>query len=221
MNPTDWIDVSVPVHDGMVHWPGDPEVRVCRTHAIERGDEVNLTQLSMSAHTGTHMDAPIHYLPGASTMDALPFAATIGRARVVAVETPGAISQDVLESAGIQAGERLLLKTRNSDHPWYRRHFDAKFTALSAESARWLARRRIQLLGIDYLSVGPCDDEGGKVHRALLAAGIWIIEGLNLRAVEAGLYELICLPLRLAGADGAPARALLRPLISNQEDARG
>ena len=212
MDPTDWIDVSIPVHDGMLHWPGDPDVRVRQSHAIERGDPVNLTQLSMSAHTGTHMDAPVHYLAGASTMDALPFAATIGRARVVVLDTPGPISPHLLESADIQAGERLLLKTRNSDHPWPRREFDADFTALSAAAARWLAGRRIRLLGIDYLSVGPCDEEGDEVHRALLAAGIWIIEGLDLTPVEAGLYELLCLPLRLAGADGAPARALLRPL---------
>lgn len=219
MDPADWIDVSVPVQDGMLHWPGDPDVRVRRSHAMEHGEEINLTQLSMSAHTGTHIDAPIHYLPGAATMDALPFTAIIGRARVVAVQTPGTISQDVLESVDIQAGERLLLKTRNSDHPWFRREFDPEFTALSAGSARWLARRRIRVLGIDYLSVGPCGEEGGEVHRALLAAGIWIIEGLDLRTVKAGLYELVCLPLRLAGADGAPARAVLRPL-SNREHAR-
>lgn len=212
----EWIDISVPIRDGMVRWPGDPAVRVHRIHAIEHGDEVNLTQLSMSAHTGTHMDAPLHYLPGADSMDALPFTATIGHARVVAVETPGPIAWHILESADIQAGERLLLKTRNSDRLWPGREFDPRFTALSLEAARWLATLQIRLLGIDYLSVGPYHGEGAEVHRALLGAGIWILEGLNLMAVEPGQYELICLPLRLAGADGAPARALLRPLPSQE-----
>lgn len=218
MDPADWIDISVPIHDAMVRWPGDPAVQVQRTHAIEHGDEANLTQLSMSAHTGTHMDAPLHYLPGSASMDALPFTAIIGPARVVSVTTPGPISRHTLESAGIQVGERLLLKTRNSDHLWSKRAFNPRFTALSLEAARWFARQRIRLLGIDYLSVGPCNDEGAEVHRALLGAGIWIIEGLNLMAVKPGPYELICLPLRLAGAEGAPARALLRPLAT-QEDA--
>lgn len=212
MGHGDWIDISVPIHDGMVHWPGDPAIRVHRIHAIEHGDEANLTQLSMGAHSGTHMDAPVHYLAGADSMDALPFTATIGQARVVAVETPGPISRRILESADIQAGERLLLKTRNSDRLWSEHEFDPQFSALSLEAARWLAARRIRLLGIDYLSVGPYHGEGAEVHRALLSAGIWIIEGLNLMAVEPGRYELVCLPLRLAGADGAPARALLRAL---------
>src|SRR5699024_9314371 len=127
----------------------------------------------------------------------------------------GPVSRHALESADIRAGERLLLKTRNSDRLWSGREFDPRFTALSLEAAHWLATRPIRLLGIDYLSVGPYHDEGAEVHRALLGAGIWIIEGLNLMAVEPGRYELICLPLRLADADGAPARALLRPL-SNQ-----
>ncbi|MCO6440194.1 MAG: cyclase family protein [Nitrococcus mobilis] len=217
MEPADWIDISVPIHDGMVRWPGDPAVQVQRTHAIEHGDEANLTQLSMSAHTGTHMDAPLHYLPGTASMDAVPFTAIIGAARVAAMATPGPISRHMLESAGIQIGERLLLKTRNSDHPWSKRAFDPRFTALNLEAARWLARQRIRLLGVDYLSVGPCSEEGAEVHRALLGAGIWIIEGLNLSAVKPGPYELICLPLRLAGAEGAPARALLRPLPAQEE----
>lgn len=212
----EWIDISVPIRDGMVHWPGDPAVRVQRIHAIDRGDEANLTQLSMSAHTGTHMDAPLHYLPGADSMDALPFTAIIGPARVIAVAAPGAVSRPMLESADLQAGERLLLKTRNSDRLWSGREFDVQFTALNIEAARWLAALPIQLLGIDYLSVGPYHSEGAAVHRALLGAGIWIIEGLNLMGVEPGRYELICLPLRLSGADGAPARALLRALPSQE-----
>ncbi|HET8700647.1 MAG TPA: cyclase family protein [Nitrococcus sp.] len=216
MPPGEWIDISVPVHDGMMHWPGDPAVQVCRIHAIEQGDEVNLTQLSMSAHTGTHMDAPLHYLPGAASMDALPFSVTIGPARVMAVVTPGTVSKHMLESADIQTGERLLLKTRNSGRLWSASKFDPQFTALSLEAARWLAIRGIRLFGIDSPSVGPYHGQGAEVHRTLLGAGIWIIEGLNLTAAEPGWYELICLPLRLAGADGAPARALLRPLASGE-----
>lgn len=210
-----WIDISVPIHDGMVHWPGDPPVRVSQVHAIEHGDDANLTELSMSAHTGTHMDAPIHYLPGADSMDALSFTTTIGHARVLNVATPGPVPRQLLESADLQPGERLLLKTRNSAHSWSGHAFDPQFTALSLEAARWLAAQPLKLLGVDYLSVGPYHGEGAEIHRALLGAGIWIIEGLNLMAVEPGWYELLCLPLRLAGADGAPARALLRPL-SNQ-----
>lgn len=212
MDNDGWFDISVPIRDGMLHWPGDPAVRVQHVHSIERGDPANLTQLSMSAHTGTHMDAPIHYLPGAESIDMLPIGASFGPARVLAIASSGLISRRMLDSANVQAGERLLLKTPNSDRAWVERAFDPGYTALSAEAAHWLASRRIRLLGIDYLSVGPDGAEGTEVHRALLGAGIWLIEGLNLAAVEPGCYELVCLPLRIAGADGAPARALLRPL---------
>jgi arylformamidase len=179
-----WIDISTPIRDGMPHWPGDPDVRVWRFSSIEYGG-ANVTALSMCAHTGTHVDAPLHYVPGGASVDELPPEVGLGPARVVA-EAPG----------DCRPGERILFKG----------------SALTLEAARQLARAGLRLAGVDSLSAGPAGAEGDEIHRVLLEAGVWILEGLDLSAVEPGQYELLCLPLRIAGADGAPARAFLRPI---------
>ncbi len=212
MNASDWIDISVTLRDGMVHWPGDPAVNISLAQSMSDGCCVNLTRLDMCAHTGTHMDAPRHYLPQGATMEQLPLEAVMGPARVIAIDDPHEIGLTELMRHDPQAGERLLFKTRNSERDWENEIFMTDFVAFSVAAAQYLAERRVRTVGVDYLSVGGYHGDGAAIHRALLGANIWIIEGLNLGQVTAGAYELICLPLKIMGADGAPARAILRPL---------
>ena len=213
MSPhAEWIDVSVTLQDDMVHWPGDPAVQITRVQSMANGCCANLTQLNMSAHTGTHMDAPHHYLEHGVAIDQMPLEAGMGVARVIHIGDAQEIGVAELSRHAPQAGERLLFKTRNSDTDWSKASFKPEFVALSVAAARYLAACGVRTVGVDYLSVGGFHSDGTAIHRALLEAGIWIIEGLNLRQVTAGAYELICLPLKIGGADGAPARALLRSL---------
>lgn len=207
-----WIDVSVPLRDGMVHWPDNPPVSITRAMSIDRGDLCNVSKMSLGVHTGTHMDAPVHWIPGGAGIDALPLDATMGPARVIAIQDSVSIKPEELVPHDIQRGERVLFKTRNSDRCWTSDTFVEDFVFISHEAAGYLGERGVRTVGVDYLSVGGYSVDGPETHRALLEAGIWIIEGLNLSVVASGAYELICLPLRLAGSDGAPARALLRPL---------
>jgi arylformamidase len=177
-----WIDISTPLATGMPRYPGDPEVLIERS--VENG--CSLTTLSMSVHTGTHMDAPLHFLAGGASIDEIPMEVGIGPARVI--ELGSALPE-------IQTGERILCKTKS---------------AFTEAQARLFAARGTLLAGIDSLSVDPLDSATLPAHHILLHAGVWIVEGLDLSQVEPGEYDLICLPLRIAGADGAPARALLR-----------
>jgi len=205
-----WVDVSVPLRSGMVHWPDNPPVRIERMLDMERGNVANVSSLSLGAHTGTHMDAPLHFVRGGQGMDAMPLGATIGRARVIEIRDPTSIKADELGHHGIARGERILFKTRNSLVAWWTQDFIEDFVYVSRGAARYLARRGVRTVGVDYLSVGGFREDGVETHRALLGAGIWVIEGLDLSRVEPGEHELICLPLKVEKGDGAPARALLR-----------
>lgn len=204
-----WIDLSVPVRDGMVHWPGDPSVEIGLRQSIAGGDTANLTKLSMSAHTGTHMDAPRHFIDDGAGIDSMPFDATVGPARLIEIEDPAVVTAAELERHGLDGVERLLLRTRNSERRWWEEDFDAGFVHIEPQAAELIADGGVRTVGVDYISVGGMES-GAQTHLALLGAGVWIIEGLDLSGVSAGDYELVCLPLRLAGADGAPARAMLR-----------
>jgi len=210
MTAEDWIDVSVPLRSGMVHWPDNPPVSIERMLDIERGDVANVSKLSMGAHTGTHMDAPLHFFRTGKGLDAMPLTATIGRARVIEIRDPESIKLEELRPYQIQRRERVLFKTRNSTRCWHTDDFVEDFVYISQEAARYLAVQQVQTIGVDYLSVGGFFTDGVETHHALLEAGIWIIEGLNLSKVEPGIYELICLPLKIKESDGAPARAILR-----------
>jgi len=206
----DWIDVSVPLHSGMVHWPDNPPVRIEYMLYMGRGDVCNVSTLSMGSHTGTHMDGPFHFLPEGKGLHEMPFHAALGRARVIEIGDPESIKPGELRPHHIRQGERLLFKTLNSSRCWKTDTFVEDFVYLSQEAARYLASVGVLTVGIDYLSVGGYTKDGVETHRALLEADIWIIEGLDLSQVEPGTYELICLPLRIDGSDGAPARAILR-----------
>ena len=207
-----WLDVSVPVRTGMVVYDGDPEVRIERVMEIARGDLANLSRMELGTHTGTHVDAPLHFVDGGAGADRLPLDALVGPAIVAdARGAPGDIDAAALAALGVPPGtERLLLRTRNGDL-WDRGAFTRDFAGLADDAARELVAMGVRLLGIDYLSIAPSGDPA-PTHRTLLEAGVVVVEGLDLRAAPGGAYELVCLPLRIEGADGAPARALLRPL---------
>jgi arylformamidase len=208
----EWIDVSVPVRPGMVHWPDDPEVKLERTKSIAEGEEANLTRLDLSAHTGTHMDAPLHFFDEDPGIEALPLDIALGAARVVRIEGAEPIDRGHVEELDLRSGERILFRTANSDRRWWERDFDPSYVHVSLEAAELLGEVGVALVGVDYLSVGAYDGDGTETHRALLGAGVWVVEGLDLSKVEPGDYDLICLPVKLVGSDGAPARVLLRPV---------
>lgn len=207
-----WIDVSVPLATGMVHWPGDPVPTFKRFPEIERGADVNVTLMFMSVHTGTHMDAPRHFLAGGAGMETFPMEVGIGRARVVEFPNLAVIGRAELEAKGIRAGERLLLKTRNSRARWDDQEFQPDFVGLDKSAAGVLVEAGVALVGIDYLSIGQFEADSMETHRILMKAGIWIVEGLHLAAIAQGEYDMVCLPLRIQGCDGSPARVALRPV---------
>jgi arylformamidase len=206
----EWIDISVPLRSGMVHWPGDPAVEISLALSMERGDPCNVSQLKMGAHTGTHMDATRHFIRDGQGLDTMPLDATLGPARVIEIHDTKAIQANELRVHHIQPGERLLFKTINSSRCWRSDVFVEDFVYISHEAARYLAEVGVRMVGIDYLSVGGYVHDGEETHQALLGAGIWCIEGLNLSQVTGGNYELVCLPLKIVDGDGAPVRAVLR-----------
>ena len=207
-----WIDVSVTVRHGMPHWPDNPPIVMQRAMELVRGHACNLSHLAMGVHTGTHIDAPVHFIHQAAGVDEMPLDATMGPARVIEITDPREITADELRGHSLRSGERVLFRTSNSPRCWLADSFVEDFVYIGEQAAEHLAETRVRTVGVDYLSVGGYHADGAKIHRILLSAGIWIIEGLDLSAVRAGRYEMICLPVKLHGSDGAPARALLRPL---------
>jgi arylformamidase len=205
-----WIDVSVPLRSGMVHWPGDSPVSIRRVLDIADGAAATVSAIDLGAHTGTHVDAPVHFIPGAPSVDELDPNLMVGPARVVEIADSVSIEPSELERHELRPGERVLFKTSNSDRCWNSDEFVEEFVYVSEDAAHMLAGIPVGLVGVDYLSVGGFHADGAAIHRRLLEAGVWIVEGLDLRPVSAGDYDLVCTPLRLAGADGAPARVLLR-----------
>jgi arylformamidase len=186
-----WLDVTVPLRPGLPQWPGDPQFESWLVSESPR-----VTAMRLCAHTGTHIDAPSHYLAGGAGIECYAPEVLTGPARVCALEdAPG--------------GERVLFRTSNSDSEWWRLPFRVGMVELSAVHARTLVAAGVRLVGIDYLSIGSAE-----VHRILLEAGVCVLEGLWLGAVQPGEFEMICLPLKLEGADGAPARVLLRQASS-------
>jgi arylformamidase len=197
-------DITVPIREGMVVYEGDPEVRLERVHAIERGDVANNSRLDFGVHTGTHVDAPVHFIDGAPAADELPLERLLGPAQVVdATAVEDELDADALLALELPPVERILFKTRNS-RLWQLEEFTYDFVSLTGSGAELLVERGVLLVGLDYLSIGDAD-----AHRVLLGAGVVAVEGVDLAHVDAGEYRLVCLPLRLVGSDGAPARAIL------------
>jgi arylformamidase len=203
-------DISLPISDPMVVWEGQPPVAITYVRHLLDGDRATVSNLSMTVHTGTHVDAPCHHLVGGAGADELALEVLVGSAFVVTAPDAAALTPEVLESLAIpRSAERLLIHTRNSAL-WSRpdREFTRDYVGLTADGARWLADRGVRLVGTDYLSVAAWDHLV-PAHRILLRAGVILLEGLDLGAIRPGTYELVCLPLKIAGGDGAPARAIL------------
>ncbi len=203
-------DVTLTITPQTIVWPGDPPVNMQHISSIASGDSANVTQISMSCHTGTHVDAPDHFMNNGKTVDSLSLDLLVGRAYVLDLPNVDLITARVLMDADIPPRtRRLLFKTRNSNF-WANggKEFKEDFVALSVDAAELLVDRNVRLVGIDYLSIAPYK-HGKPVHTILLNAGVVVIEGLDLSKVSQGRYTLHCLPLKLGGADGAPTRAIL------------
>jgi arylformamidase len=201
-------DITRTLQPGMPTWPGEPGPELRLIKEMAAGHPADVSHLSLGVHTGTHVDAPGHFIPGGAGVETLSLDVLVGPARVVRIQHPGAIHVEELERAGLEGVERVLFRTRNSDE-WSDAVFKDDFVYLDPAAARWLAGRETRLVGVDYLSVESFAAPEPLTHRTLLNAGLVIVEGLDLREIAPGDYTLCCLPLKLAGADGAPARAVL------------
>jgi arylformamidase len=203
-------DISLPLSSSSVVWPGDPPVVNDRTASIANGDICNLTRINLGAHTGTHVDAPVHFIDGAAGVETLELGTLIGEAQVLDVTKAETITAAVLQkNVGRRVPKRLLLKTRNSlVFKENRGKFDKNFAAVEADAAQWIVDHGISLVGIDCYSIAPFD-RPLPTHKILLAANVVIVEGLNLSEIAAGQYTFICLPLKIVGSDGSPVRAVL------------
>lgn len=203
-------DITLTITPEMIVWPGDPSVNMQRLSSIDAGDNANVTQVSMSCHTGTHVDAPDHFMNNGKTVESLSLDLLMGRAYVLNLPDVNLITASILMDADIPPRtRRLLFKTRNSAY-WANgnKEFQTDFVGLSVDAAEWLVDRNVKLVGIDYLSIAPYK-QGKPVHTILLDAGVVVVEGLDLSKVSQGRYTLTCLPLKLGGSDGAPTRVIL------------
>jgi arylformamidase len=207
----EYIDISLTVTNQLVTWPGDPSVDLERVKKIENGANANVSQLNMGVHTGTHVDAPVHFIPGQYGIDALSLETLIGPVQVVQLpDSAKAADRAALNAAGIQPGvTRVLIKTSNSQL-WAKNvtAFQPEFVGVSKDGAEFLVEKGIKLVGIDYLSIAPYK-QSRPTHEVLLAAKLIVLEGINLTDAQPGMYTLLCLPVKLGGSDGAPARAVL------------
>jgi len=205
-----YYDISLNLSPETVRWVVAPPLEVHERRRMSRGDDVNATALTMSVHAGTHVDAPLHFVPDGAGIDSVPLERFIGPAVVHHVDTDRFITEAHVSAIPLEGVTRVLFKTRNSDL-LKRRDFEPDFVALSLGAARALVARGVRLVGLDYLSVAHADEQV-SVHRAFLDHGVVLLEGIDLSEIAPGRYELICFPLRLRGLDGAPCRAVLRDL---------
>lgn len=204
-------DISLTISPNLPTWPGDPKAVIERVSAISDGANANVSRMDMGVHTGTHVDAPLHFIDGTSAVEAMNLEVLIGPARVVQVaDDVNVIDREVLEKLDIPDGTtRVLFKTRNSKY-WanHVREFQTDFVGIDESGSKYLVEKGIRLVGVDYLSVAPYK-QSRPTHQVLLGANMVIVEGVDLSAVQPGEYQLICLPLKIEGSDGAPARAVL------------
>jgi arylformamidase len=203
------IDVSVPLDANLPIYPGNTPFSIEPIQRIAKGDHANVSTVHMGVHSGTHVDAPWHFVDGGTTTDRLPLDILIGRTRVVELTTRKGITAEDLTGVDFSEDVRVLFKTANS-RLWGNPEFHREFIGVAESGARHLVERGVKLVGVDYLSVEVFKTPGAPAHHALLGAGVVVIEGLNLRDVDPGIYEMYCLPILIAGCDGAPARVVLR-----------
>jgi arylformamidase len=226
MAKSQWFDITLPLNKeipmpppvppqpGVQSGKPVPPPQVYRFFDVEKGDIVTMSRIEMTSHDGTHIDSPLHFIPGGATIDIMPFETTIGPCRVIDIQDEHEVTVKELAPYNIQAGERILFKTRNSYPPgvYSVRQYLGNFVAISLEAAEYLVRQQIRLVGIDYISVSHATPKENinRVHQTFLKNGIYILEAINLMDVPAGDYELICLPLRIEKGDAGPCRVILK-----------
>lgn len=208
--PPRLLDVSVRLVPGMPVYPGNPEFEFAPVHRIADGHSSNHSRVVMGTHTGTHVDAPLHFFDGRPGVDQMPLELLIGRVRVIDLPHRGGITQAHLAAAGLREDLRVLLRTPNSALWNTTDGFHTDYTYITEDGAKFLVDQGVKVVGVDYLSVEQFKKAGAPAHHVLLGDGVIIIEGLNLSDAEAGPYEMYCLPLKIANADGAPARVVLK-----------
>lgn len=204
-----WIDISATLSDGMVRWPDDPPVHITKAEEMNKGDEANVTKLETTAHVGTHIDAPMHFVRDGMDVASVPLETLVGVAKVFHITNPLNVDIDDVRHLDIKPGDRVLFRTRNSETDWERRPFMEDYVYLSTDAAHWLAEKKVRCVGIDYISLGN-KENNPEVHRLMLGTPVIIIEGLKLRNITAGEYDMVCLPLKIENSDGGPARVIIR-----------
>jgi arylformamidase len=211
---SEWVDISLPLRNKMVYWPVRDVPTIEIVKYPDKDSPITLWELKMKSHTGTHVDAPRHFIPDGATIDEMPLDALIGPARIIEIKDPEVIQPAELEPHDIRPGERILFKTQNSSRCYQTDELVEDYISFSIEAAHFLADKKVSVVAIDYIAIGNVNDWENlfEVHNILLGNGVWVLEGINLSGVEAGPCELICLPLRLEGGDASPARAIVRPL---------
>jgi arylformamidase len=213
--PKGWYDITVPLKQGMIYLPIDPVApKIYRFSDVNLGAKVTMTMLEIISHTGTHVDAPLHFVPGGSTVSDMSLDATVGPSRVIGIKDPATIKVSELEKCNIKKGERLLFKTRNSPKSYESDRFVEDYVYFEADAAEYLVAKGVRLIGLDNITIGNYKDgeNVNKVHTTFLQAGVYIIEDCALGDVPPGEYELLCLPLLIFHGDASPCRAILRPL---------
>jgi len=223
---SEWIDITLPLNDSIpvlnlppaAEGSGDgtpvPDPRAYRFFDVDKGDKVTMSKIEMTSHDGTHIDAPLHFIPGGNTIDKMPVETGVGPARVIEIKDLWEITVKELEPYNIQEGERILFKTVNSPKVWSERKYTGEFCAISLEAAQYLAEKKIRLVGMDYLTIAHADpmENINDVHKTFLSNGIFILEAVKLAGVAPGDYDMICLPLRIDKGDAGPCRVVIRPL---------
>lgn len=214
-NPKGWYDITVPLKQGIIYFPTDPfPPKIYRYHDRELGAKVTMSVIEMISHTGTHIDSPLHFIPGGSTISDMPLDITIGPARVIEIKDKESIKAKELKQHNIKKGERVLFKTRNSPKGYEGEKFDEDYCYLDDDGADYLAKVGVKLVGIDFITIGTIkrQENINHTHTVLLAAGIYVLEDCALDKVPPGEYELLCLPLLMYKGDAGPCRAILKPL---------
>ncbi len=217
MAKQDWIDITfpMPVDRPFPYFPKDPQPpKVERIFDVDRGDRATMSQININSHNGTHIDSPLHFMRGGSSIDQMPLDAGIGPARVLEIKDKESLKVKELETYKIKPGERLLFKSRNSGYAYKSDKFVEDYVYMTNEAAHYLAGIRPRLIGWDYITIGNSLDQGNisETHETLLKAGVYILEMIDLAGVKPGDYELLCLTLRMERGDAGPCRAIIRPM---------
>jgi arylformamidase len=210
VNPQALIDITMTLDEGMLRWKDDPGPHFMMLHRVSDPFDANITAIWSALHTGTHIDVPAHVTEGAPGAESLKLQELCGPCRVVSIDDPRSVTVEELSRSDLSGVKRVLFKTRNSELLNLPK-FSKDYVYLEKDAARWLVDQGVALVGWDYFSVDPIGYSDPSVHRILLGSGTLIMEGLDLRAVQPGAYDLWCFPLKLGRGDGAPVRVALSP----------